>query len=319
MLLPTYSNHGLGTRVGKTENSVSNTFRRSGAYVTDPVLGDGTASYTPGISVRSGGNVRYQHTGLKNTDSQTSPAQSVAASRVYDAFGNLVSFSGTWSGPFGYAGNFGYQQDASGLKLLGHRYYDPSTGRFLTRDPIKDGRNWYAYGAGEAAPTTTADPSGQAAKVVIIAVVVVCVLTFLLIRELTKAHKSGQASGDERRQELIDLAIYEAATPRQNESQAGGGDPSMWQDGSTPSVGNPAGDGDNINRALVETGKVAVEGMAFQGDLISIVLKPGKAFKELVEIIKDIPKEWGKDLIWDAFLDVLPWTRQERNLRWSRI
>jgi uncharacterized protein RhaS with RHS repeats len=99
--------------------------------VTDPVLGDGTASYTPGISVRSGGNVRYQHTGLKNTDSQTSPAQSVAASRAYDAFGNLVSSSGTWSGPFGYAGNFGYQQDASGLKLLGHRYYDPSTGRFL--------------------------------------------------------------------------------------------------------------------------------------------------------------------------------------------
>ena len=66
--------------------------------MTDPVLGDGTASYTPGISVRSGGNVRYQHTGLKNTDSQTSPAQSVAASRVYDAFGNVVSSSGTWTG-----------------------------------------------------------------------------------------------------------------------------------------------------------------------------------------------------------------------------
>jgi len=71
-----------------------------------------------------------------------------------------VSASGTWTGPFGYAGNFGSQQDASGLKLLGHRYYDPSTGRFLTRDPIKDGRNWYAYGAGEAAPTTSADPTG---------------------------------------------------------------------------------------------------------------------------------------------------------------
>ena len=71
-----------------------------------------------------------------------------------------MSTSGTWTGPFGYAGNFGYQQDASGLKLLGHRYYDPSTGRFLTRDPIKDGRNWYAYGAGEAAPTTISDSTG---------------------------------------------------------------------------------------------------------------------------------------------------------------
>jgi len=47
--------------------------------------------------------------------------------------------------PFGSAGGFGYQEDANGFKLLGHRYYDPSTGRFLTRDPIKDGRNWYTY------------------------------------------------------------------------------------------------------------------------------------------------------------------------------
>ena len=31
------------------------------------------------------------------------------------------------------------------MKLLGHRYYDSDTGRFLTRDPIKDGRNWYSY------------------------------------------------------------------------------------------------------------------------------------------------------------------------------
>jgi RHS repeat-associated protein len=155
-----YSYNGLDTRVGKTENSVSNTFRRSGAYVTDPVLSDGTASYTPGVPRRTGTETRYFHTGLKNTDSLTNPGQTVAASRIYDAFGNVVSSSGTWSGPFGYAGNFGYQQDASGLKLLGHRYYDPSTGRFLTRDPIKDGRNWYAYGAGEAAPTMMADPTG---------------------------------------------------------------------------------------------------------------------------------------------------------------
>jgi RHS repeat-associated protein len=49
-------------------------------------------------------------------------------------------------GAFGFAGSSGYQEDSdSSLKLLGHRYYDPSTGRFLTRDPAKDGRNWYGY------------------------------------------------------------------------------------------------------------------------------------------------------------------------------
>ncbi|MEQ1821201.1 MAG: RHS repeat-associated core domain-containing protein [Fimbriimonadaceae bacterium] len=44
------------------------------------------------------------------------------------------------------AGGFGYQEDPDhGLKLLGHRYYDSSTGRFLSRDPAEDGRNWYTY------------------------------------------------------------------------------------------------------------------------------------------------------------------------------
>jgi hypothetical protein len=46
----------------------------------------------------------------------------------------------------------------SALQLLGHRYYDPSTGRFLTRDPIKDGRNWYGYC--ENNPVTRTDANG---------------------------------------------------------------------------------------------------------------------------------------------------------------
>jgi RHS repeat-associated protein len=83
----------------------------------------------------------------------------VTATRVYDAFGNVASSTGTWSSPFGYAVPFGYQEDNdSGLKLLGHRYYDSSTGRFLSRDPAKDGRNWYLYCANR--PLTSVDPSG---------------------------------------------------------------------------------------------------------------------------------------------------------------
>jgi RHS repeat-associated protein len=39
-----------------------------------------------------------------------------------------------------------YQTDSdSGLQLLGHRYYDPSIGRFLSSDPAQAGTNWYAY------------------------------------------------------------------------------------------------------------------------------------------------------------------------------
>jgi len=137
--------NGLDTRVGSTTNSVARTFLRDGAYVTDPVLTDGAATYTPGVSERRGSATTFLHSGLKNADAQSGTGQTVVASRQYDAFGNVASSTGTWSGPFGYAGGFGYQEDATGLKLLGHRYYDSSTGRFLTRDPIKDGRNWYVY------------------------------------------------------------------------------------------------------------------------------------------------------------------------------
>jgi RHS repeat-associated protein len=71
----------------------------------------------------------------------------------------LLASTGTPQGPFGFAGGHGYQEDAdSGLKLLGHRYYDASTGRFLTRDPARHGRNWYAY-CGDN-PTTRVDPDG---------------------------------------------------------------------------------------------------------------------------------------------------------------
>jgi len=122
------------------------------------VLSDGAASYTPSISERRGTATTFLHSGLKNADAQTSTSGSVSGTRVYDAFGAELSSTGSWQGAFGYAGGFGYQEDANGFKLLGHRYYDPSTGRFLTRDPIKDGRNWYAYC--ESSPLFDADPTG---------------------------------------------------------------------------------------------------------------------------------------------------------------
>jgi len=150
--------NGLDTRVGSTTNSVANTYLRNGAYVTAPVIKDSNATFTPGVSERRGTTTTFSHSGLKNADAQTGVNQVVNATQQYDAFGNLASSTGTWQGQFGYGGGFGYQQDATGLKLLGHRYYDSSTGRFLTRDPIKDGRNWYVYCAGD--PVGFGDPEG---------------------------------------------------------------------------------------------------------------------------------------------------------------
>jgi len=155
-----FAYNGLDTRVSKTDSAGTKTYRRAGAYVTDPVLGDGSANFTPGISERRSSTTTYLHSALKNADVQTANLASVTGSRRYDAFGNVVSSSGTWQGPFGNAGGFGYQEDSDhGLKLLGHRYYDSSTGRFLTRDTAKDGRNWYVYCANNSVNGT--DPDGQ--------------------------------------------------------------------------------------------------------------------------------------------------------------
>ena len=90
---------------------------------------------------------------------QTNPTGGTSGYRAWDAFGNRTIAQYSPVGPFGYAGGHGYQEDGdSGLKLLGHRYYDPTTGRFLTRDPIKDGRNWYAYVDNN--PLKNVDPEG---------------------------------------------------------------------------------------------------------------------------------------------------------------
>ena len=125
-------------------------------------------SYAPGIGLFDWDNgvpdissTKYYHTDMlgttrmmtDNLGASTEPAK-------YTAFGEFV---GGTSRRYGYAGEWGYQTDSTGdlpFMHVGHRYYDPSSGRFLQRDPIGvgGGLNVYAYAAG--APTISVDPSG---------------------------------------------------------------------------------------------------------------------------------------------------------------
>ena len=157
---------GLDARVIKSNSAVSFNYRRAGAGATDPVLAQSfvvtggptnTTNYTPGISSFNTNSSSFNHQNwLGSNELDTDSSQNTITSRQYDAFGNLLSGSAT---TFGYAGGWGYQQDSdSGLQLLGHRYYDATAGRFLSRDPIKAGENWYVYA--DAGPTRFVDPSG---------------------------------------------------------------------------------------------------------------------------------------------------------------
>jgi RHS repeat-associated protein len=72
----------------------------------------------------------------------------IAYSSFFNAQGIRVS-TGSNGDPYsGFGGQWGYYTDGeTGLQLLGHRYYDANTGRFLHRDPIgyNGGINLYNY------------------------------------------------------------------------------------------------------------------------------------------------------------------------------
>jgi RHS repeat-associated protein len=59
----------------------------------------------------------------------------VVCEYVYDAFGNLVSSSGSISQPYEFVGREGYYREGD-LYLLGQRWYNSNVGRFISRDPI---------------------------------------------------------------------------------------------------------------------------------------------------------------------------------------
>jgi RHS repeat-associated protein len=162
-LTASYVYNGFDARISKTVGSNTTTFKRAGAGATAPLISDTagttTTGHVPGISSKVGSTSTFAHAGIKNGILQTNAFQSNTGTKRYDAFGNQLNTTGTWQTAFSYGAALDYQSDSEyGLQLLGHRYYDSSTGRFLSRDLIKSGRNWYAYC--ENNPTGFGDPNG---------------------------------------------------------------------------------------------------------------------------------------------------------------
>ena|GEM_PF-5128898 len=84
----------------------------------------------------------------------------LVSSDLYDAYGQLRAGNPN-NDPVGYCGQWGYYTDHStGYILCTYRWYDPTTARWLTRDPIEyeGGLNLYGYVGGN--PVGWADPLG---------------------------------------------------------------------------------------------------------------------------------------------------------------
>ena len=92
----------------------------------------------------------------------------VVAEYAYDAWGNILSISGSGAGTVGAANPIryrGYVYDTeTGLYLTGTRYYDPEIGRFINADGYVStgqgvlGNNMFAYCGNN--PVNRADPTG---------------------------------------------------------------------------------------------------------------------------------------------------------------
>ncbi len=85
----------------------------------------------------------------------------VLGTYAFDAFGLRTGTDATTDPYAGFGSGYGYYADAeTGLSLLGHRYYDTGTGRFINRDPIgyEGGANLYAYVDNN--PVDGTDPNG---------------------------------------------------------------------------------------------------------------------------------------------------------------
>ncbi|MFH0837450.1 MAG: RHS repeat-associated core domain-containing protein, partial [Candidatus Aenigmatarchaeota archaeon] len=126
--------------------------------------GNQLAKYTfgPGIdepiSMTRSGSTYYYHTdGIGSVTALTDTSQNTAASYTYDEFGVISSQTGTINNQFKYTSR---ENDPTvGLYYYRARFYDSTTGRFLSKDPLRlYDENRYAYVNNN--PVNFVDPLG---------------------------------------------------------------------------------------------------------------------------------------------------------------
>jgi len=157
-----YTYNGDGLRASKKVGSTTTKFVYDTAEGLPLVLSDGASFYlygpdgVPFEQVTTAGTVTYLHADqLGSIRMITGSTGKSVGTATYTAYGTRTT-TGTTSA-FGYAGQ--YTDTETGLQWLRARYYDPTTGQFLTVDPLTAATGArYAYAGGN--PITRADPSG---------------------------------------------------------------------------------------------------------------------------------------------------------------
>ncbi|MEO6907681.1 MAG: RHS repeat-associated core domain-containing protein, partial [Abditibacteriaceae bacterium] len=136
------------------EQAANGTVKAS--YVRDGNIG-GVLSMT-----NADGTFDYHYDGNGNVVALTDSNQNIVAQYSYDAYGNLLSSSGSEAdkNPFRFSSKY-YDSD-TGLYDYGFRHYDSSLGRWINRDPsgVNGGLNLYGFVSDN--PVSGIDPNGLA-------------------------------------------------------------------------------------------------------------------------------------------------------------
>jgi RHS repeat-associated protein len=111
------------------------------------------------INLKQGtSNYSYLYDGKGNITAVLDSSQAVVATYTYDPFGALVSKTGTLDQPYMFSTK---EYDIqTGLSYYGYRFYNPSVGRWMTRDPLEEsvGINLYEFVLNN--PVNIIDPEG---------------------------------------------------------------------------------------------------------------------------------------------------------------
>jgi RHS repeat-associated protein len=160
-----YAYDGDGLRSSKSPSGgTAVTFTYDVAEGLPLIASDGSAYYITGpgglpleqTDLSGNPTAYYHHDQIGSTRALTSPTGAVSTFS-WSPWGQSAASSGSLTTPFGWAGQ--YADSESGLVWLRARYYSPSTGQFLSRDPlVAQTRAPYSYAADS--PLNYLDRSG---------------------------------------------------------------------------------------------------------------------------------------------------------------
>ncbi|MCI0559673.1 MAG: DUF6531 domain-containing protein [Nitrososphaera sp.] len=142
-----YSYDGLGSRLSFTRDGVTRRFVLDRSASLTQLLaetdtgGNITAYYIYGLGLLSrvaadGTEATYHYDVRGSTIALSDVAGALSDSYTYTTFGKIADIDGSSPQPFRYLGRYGILDEGNDLSYARARYFSPTLGRFLTKDPL---------------------------------------------------------------------------------------------------------------------------------------------------------------------------------------